>query len=150
MKSLVVYDSQFGNTQKIAQAVARSLSAELFSVGEISLHNLKDINLLIVGSPTQGGRATVVLQQFLDQIPAGGLAGIKVAAFDTRFDEKKVNFILKMLIKKFDYAAFKMAKILVDKGGRLITPPIGFFVTGKKGPLAPGELDRAAKWIKSE
>jgi hypothetical protein len=30
-----------------------------------------------------------------------------------------------------------------------LTPPEGFFVLGKKGPLEEGELTRAAKWAKT-
>lgn len=149
MKSLVVYDSQFGNTEKIAQAITGGISSAIsVRVNKASLSDLKDVNLLIVGSPTQGGRATASMQQFLNQIPVGKLANINIATFDTRFSEKNVNFALKLLIKTIDYAAPKMAKLLTTKGGKLMVPPEGFIVVGKEGPLASGELERAARWIK--
>jgi flavodoxin len=149
MNTIILYDSQFGNTEKLAQIIAKSISsAKLLRANEVSLEDLKDIDLFVVGSPTQGGRATVLLQQFLDQIPSGKLTNIKVAAFDTRFSEKDVNFALRLLMKTIDYAAPKMAKLLTDKGGKLIVQPEGFIVKGKKGPLVDGELDRARTWIK--
>jgi flavodoxin len=149
MNAIVLYDSQFGNTEKLAQVIAKSISSgKLLKASEVCLEDLKDINLLVIGSPTQGGRATVLLQQFLDKIPSGKLTNVKVAVFDTRFSEKDVNFALRMLMKIIDYAAPKMAKLLTDKGGKLIVPPEGFIVKGKKGPLVDGELDRARTWIK--
>jgi len=149
MKSLVIYDSQFGNTEKIAHAVAEGIpSATLLKASEARIADLTNITLLIIGSPTLGGRATASIQKFLDQIPVGKLTDVNVAAFDTRFDEKNVNFALRLLIKTIDYAAPKMAKLLENKGGNLIVPPEGFIVKGKKGPLIDGELDRVRTWIK--
>lgn len=150
MKSLIIYDSQFGNTEKIAKAIAKSIpSSKLLRIDELVSEDIDGVSLLIVGSPTQGGKATVLLQELLDQIPAGKLIGVKVAAFDTRFREKDVNFALKILLRTIDYAAPKIARVLKSKGGKLIVRPEGFIVRGKEGPLAEGELERAKKWIKA-
>jgi len=149
MKALILYDSQFGNTEKIAQAVASSIPlAKLLRASEVSIKDLKDINLLIVGSPTHGGRATESLQRFFDQISEGALADVDIAVFDTRFLESDLNFALRLLVKTVGYAAPKMATVLAGKGGKLIVPPEGFIVTGKEGPLAPSEIERAKEWIK--
>ncbi len=148
MKNLVIYDSQFGNTEKIAQAIAESISASAVKVSNINNSSLDGLDILVVGSPTQGGRATAALNSFLEQIPAGKLEGVKVAAFDTRLDEKDVNFALKLLIKTIGYAAPKIVKILVSKGGKEIIPSEGFIVKGKSGPLADGEIERSKEWIK--
>jgi flavodoxin len=112
------------------------------------LPDLKNIKLLIVGSPTLGGRPTAALQQFLDQIPGSALKNTKVAVFDTRFSEENSSFFLKFIIKKFGYAAPRIAEILKSKGGKMVVSPEGFIVKEKEGPLADGELERAAKWIK--
>jgi flavodoxin len=57
MKTLVIYDSVYGNTEKIAQAIAEELLAQgevtIRRVGEVSLEQLSRIDLLVVGSPTQ-------------------------------------------------------------------------------------------------
>jgi hypothetical protein len=42
----------------------------------------------------------------------------------------------------------RIANNLKGKGGNLVAPPEGFFVTGKEGPLKEGELERAAGWAK--
>lgn len=152
MKTLIIYDSMFGNTQKVAEAIASGFTAadtRLLHVSAATPGDLRGINLLIVGSPTQGGRAKPTTEEFLDQIPAGALAGINVATFDTRFAEKKQNFALRILMKLINFAAPKMAKALVKRGGTLVAPAEGFFVLGSKGPLQEGELERAVAWAKS-
>jgi hypothetical protein len=50
------------------------------------------------------------------------------------------------MIGWFGYAAKPIADRLERKGGRLVVPPEGFFVEGTEGPLAAGELKRAAEW----
>jgi flavodoxin I len=150
MKTLIVYGSQFGNTEKIAKAIGSAVGNEVKVTRpiEVDTNRLQAFNLLIVGSPTQGGRPTPALQKFLENIPFDALKNIKVAAFDTRFLLKDQNFALRMLMKTIGYAADKIVKILIAKGGQQLAPPEGFIVKGKEGPLAEGEMERAGEWAK--
>jgi flavodoxin len=142
MKVLIVYDSVYGNTEKIAKAIGDAINGEVkvLRVSEANSSELKTINLLIVGSPTQGGRPTPAIQEFLNKILGPSLQGINVAVFDTRFSTRWVGI--------FGYAAGKIAGTLKGKGGTLVASPEGFFVKGTKGPLKEGELERAAGWAK--
>jgi flavodoxin len=149
MKRLVIYDSQYGNTEKVAQEIAKSLSAKAVPFSDVKSSDMNGLDLLVVGSPTQGGRATPALNQFLIDLPSKSLINVKVAVFDTRFQEKDLNFALKLLVRTIDYAAPKMAKILLSKGGNLIVPPEGFIVKGKRGPLKLGEIERASTWLEN-
>jgi flavodoxin len=150
MKALVVFDLLYGNTQKIAEAVARglkkTLEVDLRPVSRVSLADLKGIDILVVGSPTHGGRPTPAIQAFLDKLPDSSLAGIKVAAFDTRVLAEEQSFGLKILVKTLGYAAPKIAAALKAKGGQEVDSPTGFIVEGKEGPLKAGEVVRAEKW----
>lgn len=128
--------------------MAVSVKAEAVNCQTADLESLKKVTLLIVGSPTQGGRATEKLMAFFENIPEDGLSGVKVATFDTRLDYDKQNFALKLLLRTIGYAAPKMMEILVSKGATEVTSPEGFMVGGKSGPLADGELERAEKWAK--
>ena len=140
MKTLVVYDSVFGNTEKVAHAIAASLpgTVSVSRVGQVSGRDLGGIDFLVLGSPTVGGRPTVPMQGFLDALPDGVAARVRLAAFDTRITMK--------FARMFGYAAPRMAEALTRKGSRLAVPPEGFIVKGRNGPLADGELDRAAEW----
>lgn len=155
MKALVVYDSVFGNTERIAQAIGDALGraedVETLSVGHVRPEKLTGLKLLIVGSPTRGFRPTPALNNLLKSVPKNGLKGVKVAAFDTRLTVEAIEssvFILRILVNIFGYAAKPIADRLRKKGGELIVPPEGFFVQGTEGPLREGELERAADWAK--
>lgn len=142
MKALIIYDSVYGNTEKIARAIAEAITpsgeVKVLRAGEANPSELESIDLLIVGSPTHGGRPTPAVQNLLNKVPK--LQDIKVAAFDTRIPTK--------LVRVFGYAAGRIAGHLKKKGGVLIVSPEGFFVTGGQGPLKEGELERAAAWAK--
>lgn len=147
MKVLVVYDSVFGNTKKVAQAIGDALGAQALHVGDVKPAHLAGLDALIVGSPTQAFQPLKPVKAFLKAIPKGALKGIKVAAFDTRADVKEVNSpILTAFVKVFGYAAEPVAARLIKKGGTQAMAPAGFFVNGKEGPLKDGELERAAAW----
>lgn len=140
MKTLVVYDSLYGNTEKIAQAIGSVISGEVnvISVKEGRASLLSPSDKLIIGSPTHGGRPTPPIVAFIDAIPPEVAKSIKVAAFDTRIPGR--------FIKIFKYAADKIAQSLQAKGAGLISPPEGFLVEGTKGPLISGEYERAKEW----
>lgn len=148
MKKLIVYDSQYGNTEKIAHVIAKSISGEAIRISDIAPVDLTNLDTLVIGSPTQGGRATVATNNFLDKLPVEVFRKVKLAVFDTRFLEKNLNLALKLLVRTIGYAAPKMAKLIESKGGKLVVPPEGFIVKDTKGPLATGELERASRWIK--
>jgi len=154
MKAMVVYDSAFGNTEKVAQAIGQALGSqgdiEVVRVGNVKPEQMAGMTLLIVGSPTQKFRPLGTITGFLKGIPDGKLKGVKVAAFDTRATEgaiEKVR-ILAFFVKIFGYAAKPIADRLVKKGGDLTVPPEGFYVADTEGPLLEGELERAADWAR--
>jgi flavodoxin len=148
MKTLVVYDSLYGNTEKIAKAIADTVGGEAKSAGKFDLSELEGLDLLIVGSPTHGGRPSPGMTEFLNKIPSNSLKGVKVAAFDTRFAKSEHGVGLRLLMTVINFAAPRIAKALETKGGTLAAEPEGFIVEGKKGPLKEGELPRATTWAK--
>ena len=152
MKAQVIYDSVFGNTEKIAQAIGQALGSPeevaVLRVGDVQSQQLTGA-LLIVGSPTRAFRPTPATTELLKRIPKNGLAGVKVAAFDTRLSLDEVgSSVLRFMVNLFGYAAKPIAARLEKKGGELAAPPEGFIVQGTEGPLTEGELERAAEWAR--
>jgi flavodoxin I len=143
MKTLVVYDTTYSNTEKIAKAIAAALNGDVKVVraGEVDAAELDSFDFLVIGSPTYGGRPMPSVADLLNKISESVAKGKNVAAFDTRIPSK--------LAKIFGYAGDRIAKNLKDKGANLLVPAEGFFVTGKEGPLKDGELERAAAWAKT-
>ena len=58
MKTLVIYDSIFGNTEKVAQAIATALDTTAQPVGQVTSVVLTDLDLLVIGSPSRSFRPT--------------------------------------------------------------------------------------------
>jgi flavodoxin len=142
MEALVVYATVFGNTEEIAKALAGAISVEAraIRVGDASPLELGGLDLLIVGSPTQGGRPVKAIQEFIGSIPENALRGVSVTAFDTRHKS--------LLTRALGYAAGRVSDKLKGKGGTLVASPEGFWVEGLKGPVKEGELERAAAWAR--
>jgi len=149
MKTLVIYDSFFGNTEKIAKAIAKATNGDLLNVDNCKGSSIERVEYLIVGSPTRGFRPTEKVTKFLKSLPKDSLQGVNIMAFDTRLDVKKINSaILTFLEKIFGYAAAPIEKELIKKGGNKITEAEGFFVEESEGPLREGEEKRAWEWGK--
>lgn len=144
MKTLIVYESIYGNTEIIARAIAAAIPGEVqvLRVSQVNPDDVQSVDLLIVGSPTHGALPTETVKALLDAIEAPTREGARAATFDTRLTWG-------FLERWGGFAARKMADALKDKGWTLIGEPGGFFVKGlKKGPLQKGEASRAAAWAK--
>ncbi len=157
MKALVLYDSVYGNTEKIALAIGNALGSQddvsVVKVSDARAEQFAGLNVLIVGAPTQRFRTTAAMSDFLKTIPENGLKGVKVNAFDTRLSmgEIKKTPVLAFFIRLFGvnaYAARLIANQLRKKGGKLAGSPEGFYVEGMEGPLVEGELERAGNWAR--
>ncbi len=154
MKSLIIYDSLYGNTEIIAQVIKHVLDQQggvtIARVGEVQPAQLTGIQLLVVGSPTQQFRASAAMRTFLESIPNGALEGVKLAAFDTRLTQAEINknAVLSFFVRIYGFAARRIARQLQKKGGELALPAEGFFVEGMKGPLVQGEVERAEAWAR--
>lgn len=150
MKTLVIYDSVFGNTQKLAEAMAEGLDSKAVRVADAGGVSLADTDLLLVGSPTRAFRPTPALMEWLKALPSGALSGKRAAAFDSRISPDKVKSgALRLMMKKFGYAASDIEKELKKKGASVASPPEGFFVEESEGPLSEGEEARAAAWARN-
>ena len=129
MKVLIVYDSVYGNPEKTAETIGSAIigDATVLNATKANSSKLESIDLLIVGSPTQGGRPTPALQDFLNRVSESAIEVINIAAFDTRLSTKPVRV--------FGYAAGRIASNLERKGDTLLASK------GSKGPLKEGELE---------
>jgi len=139
MKTLIIYDSFFGNTKLLAQTIGKELGNDtrVLHVSDFTNEDLKGVGLLIVGSPILGWRPSENITAFLMSFGRDQLKGIGVATFDTR---------MKIIIH--GDATKKMSEMLANLGAEIIVEPNWFIVTGKEGPLAEGELERAKEWAK--
>lgn len=136
MKTLVAYDSNFGNTKMIADEIARVLGTQALSVKDIKKTDLEGLKLFVIGSPINNGKPTPGTTDFLNSLKEGELKGVTAASFDTRKGWFSGD------------AKDKIARELTKKGAVLATMPEAFNVKGMKGPLVDGTLERARAWAK--
>jgi flavodoxin-like protein len=157
-RALVVYESMFGNTRSIADAVAEGLSSgvatEIVEVGEAPTSLPEAVSLLVVGGPTHAfglsrastrkdaaGRADgrVLsrrrgLREWLAELETR--PGLPVATFDTRIAKPRVP----------GSAARAAERRLRRAGVTIAASGESFYVVGTTGPLLEGELARARSW----
>jgi flavodoxin len=139
---LVIYESEYGNTEKIARAIAEALGehgeARVTPVSAITALSAEERpDILAVGAPTQRHGLPHAVKELLQRTLEGELAGVRALAFDTRYD--RARWIT-------GSAAREIHKVLRRLGCKMLAEPESFFVEGSEGPLEPGEEDRARAW----
>jgi flavodoxin I len=141
VKALIIYDSTYGNTEKIARSVAGAINGEVkvLAVNSVNPSEFESLDFFFLGCPTYGGRPTPAMLEFLESLSPNHVKGLNSAVFDTRMRGR--------MVKIFGFAADKIASNLKLKGAQ-IQGSEGFFVKSKAGPLVEGELERAANWAK--
>ena len=160
MKALVMYESMFGNSERVARAVADGLGecmdvtvrdVAITPAGEVPA----DVDLLVVGGPThalsmsrpntredairQGahqGLAVRGLREWLDGL-APDLHALRCATFDTRVSRVR---------RLPGSAARSAARVLRRHRGLLVAASESFFVDDVAGPLGDDQLERARAW----
>jgi flavodoxin len=150
MQTLVIYDSKFGNTEKVAEAIGRGIG----SVSEVRVTSTAEAasvldslaprpDLVFVGGPTQNRGPSAGLRRFVEDLPAA-LRGVPTACFDTRYRGP---------VLLMGSAAAGAAKALAKTGAEIVAPPESFFIV-RHGPmpqqtLEAGEITRAEAWGKA-
>ena len=164
MRAVVVYESVFGNTHEVAEAVAEGLGeaadVAVHSVDGATAEALAGAELVVVGGPThvhgmtssqsrKSGIETAQkkgedvdeaatgpgLRSWFHELPK--VSGVSGAAFDTRMSGPKI----------FTGSAAKgIARRLRHHGYDLVADPESFLVKEAEGPLSPGERERARDW----
>jgi flavorubredoxin len=166
MRAAVVYESMFGNTHAIADAIGKGLelvdNVVVVPVVEAGRERLGDADLLVVGGPThfhgmsrtrtrkwaastaQKPKNDLALDRdahgpgVRDWLTSLGHGRTKVAAFDTRF---KGPAVLRGRASKV------ISRKLRKHGFEVVAKSESFFVT-LQSHLEPGEEDRAREWGK--
>jgi len=150
MKGIVVYDSSYGNTRKIAETIVETLKesgmeVDLFYVKKVKKLSAKDYDFLVLGSPTRFGTMSFAVKFFLGKVKSEEWANKPFAAFDT---ENPENIEQARIQNKEWSAAEKIAKRLRDKKMNQLLPVLKAVVLGWKGPLQEGEIERTKEYAR--
>lgn len=159
--ALVVYESMFDNTAQVAQAIVRGLRRAGFEAHSVPVTSLAStgpvhVDLVLLGAPThafslsrpstrddavrQGAapdRARIGAREWITHIDSDRFGTNVVAVFDTRVTK----------VRRLPLAAgLTAARLLRRRGFHLLRKPVAFLVEGTRGPLMPGEDERAERW----
>ena len=137
MKSLVVYYSKSGNTEKVARAIARGLEAELKKIEEIE--NVFSYDLICIGTPVHAFAPAKPIKEFMRKLP--DLPGKKGAGFCTMhaFGNKRTLRIIK---EKLEVKRIKFLGGFSCKGASSFFGDIGPKIFNKGKPNEE-DLERA-------
>lgn len=154
MRAFIVYESAWGNTRGVAEAIAagfpQGVATEVVAVEDAQSLDSLQVDLLLVGAPTHafglsrtstredahrrgGEQLSTGVREWIE---AADSANLRVATFDTHVRHPNLP----------GAASRTAAKKLRRLGCTLAADPISFYVDGYEGPVLPGELDRARAW----
>jgi menaquinone-dependent protoporphyrinogen IX oxidase len=150
MKGIVVYDTSYGNTKKIAETIAETLKesgieADLFQIKEVKKLSAKDYNFLALGSPTKFGTMSFAMKSFLGKVKSEEWVNKPFIAFDT---ENPENIEKARAENKEWSAAEKIADKLKEKNMNQLLPVLKAAVVGWKGPLLKNEIERTKDYAR--
>jgi flavodoxin len=133
-KALVDYYSMYGNTEKVAKALASGLedagvAVDVVKVDAVKFDDIGDVDLLVVGSPTHAWNASKPVKEFLERLKSvKGLSGKKAFAFDTKMSKSRLA----------GSAGGKIEGKLKGLGLTIVKPHVSAVVKGREGPLEEG------------
>jgi flavorubredoxin len=154
VRIVVVYDSQFGNTAALAEAIGRGAAAH----GDVSVLAVADadvpalvatgVDLFVLGGPTVNRRMTAAMERCVEDVIAAPARSLAAATFDTRFKGSELLM---------GSAAKAAADRLRKAGIALVAAKESFYVARAQAPegvrtppgmarLADGEEARAEAW----
>ena len=142
MKGAIVYDSYYGNTRKVAEALRDGLattahSADVLNAKETGKLEAGDYDFLLLGGPTRMFRASRESMKFAQRLPRSW-TGKPFATFDTE-----------LLVYRGPSGASLLAKALTVRGLVQAAEPLVTHVTGGKGPLADDALFKAKTYAET-
>jgi len=138
-KAIVIFDSKFGNTEKIAKALSEGMKKEdlevdCVKVDNVNLNKLGEYEILTIGAPTQMFSISKPMKEFLKKLENLNLQGKRAFAFDTKLRSRFAGSAAKGIEKQ-------LKKLQMT----IIRPYASAIVKGIEGPLQEGVEEKFAQ-----
>jgi flavodoxin len=135
-KILVVYESKYGNTKRVAETIVEGMrhvdetEITLKEVKNVDSNAIPSYDIIVIGGPTHFGGPTRGVKKFINKLSSFSLEGKQFAVFDTYIEGD------------FEKGTKKMEQIVGEKAPamKMAAPGLSIKVEGMKGPIAEGEL----------
>ena len=147
MRGAIVYDSNYGNTEKIAQALTKGLATNggeihCQKIDRVNVKTLEDYDFIAVGGPTHMIRPSEAMKEFLERLETIDFRGKKGFAFDTR-NPSRMNGRSWMMLEN------SAARVIENRLKRMKVDVVrsrrSALVEGREGPLHEGMEETFAK-----
>lgn len=131
-RAVVIYDTKFGNTEKVARALAEGMkrhevNVDCSKIDEVNISKLGDYDLLAVGGPMHAFGLSKPMKDFLKKLENMNTSGKKAFAFDTKLKSRLAGSAGKRIEKK-----------LKKLGMNIVKSHVSAIVKGGEGPLEDG------------
>ncbi|MBS7630695.1 flavodoxin family protein [Candidatus Bathyarchaeota archaeon] len=145
MRVIIIYESKYGNTKRVAEAIAEGLNevggveTSVMELKELDLNDIFNYDVILIGSPNHIGGPTRGIKGFIDKLSELELEEKMFAVFDT------------YLGKDFEKAVKKMEKQIAEKVPKLkrVAQGLSIKVNGLRGPIADRELEKCREFGKN-
>jgi flavodoxin I len=142
-KAIVIYHTLFGNTEKIAKALAsgmdeQGIDVNCVKVEDAQIDKLIEYDLVAIGGPTHGFGMSSPIRAFIKKLKQVNLHNKKAFAFDTKRGYRLAGSAAKGIEKK-----------LKKNGLDIVKPYASAIVKDLKGPLED-DMDKKFKQIGTE
>ncbi|MFZ1021967.1 MAG: flavodoxin domain-containing protein [Halobacteriota archaeon] len=141
-KILVVYESKYGNTKRVAETIVQGMrqvegiDPTLSDITGVDPNTILNYDAIVIGGPNHMGGPTRGVKKFIDKIGKLSLADKKFAVFDTYGGGD------------FEKATKKMEQRMHEKAPAMkaVAPGLSIKVDGMKGPISEGELPKCEEF----
>ncbi len=133
---VIIYDSKFGNTEKVARVLAEGMkeqrvNVDCLRIDKVDTGKLGDYDLLVIGGPTHAFGLSGPMKDLLRKLENVNVSGKRGFAFDTKFKSRLAGSAGKRIEKK-----------LKKLGMNIVKSHISAIVKGAEGPLEDGTEER--------
>ena len=145
MKVLIVYDSKYGNTEKVANLIAEGINSVegnqviVNNVKSVKLKEARSYDLILIGSPNHFGRHIGSIKKFINKLPKSQVKVNAYAVFDTYIPDD-----FEKAVKKMEEQVGELMPDLTRA-----SPGLSIKVEGtgpSKGPIANEELPKCKEF----
>jgi flavorubredoxin len=136
MKALVIYDSLYGNTEKVARALASGMreggvDVECVRANAVDVGTLDTYDMLAIGGPTHAFGLSDTMKTFTKRLDDANLKGKQGFAFDTKMKSRFAGSAGKRIEQRMKHS-----------GVKVLMPHVSAIVVGREGPLAEGTEEK--------
>ena len=141
-KAIIVYESVYGNTKKVAESIAQGIRekegviCEVVKTSEVHTDDLADYDIILFGCPNHNQEPSRNMSKFIERVGIVNLEGKVGVAFDTYTGGNKGIALTKLeaFIRKHLH------------GLELKVEGLSIEVADRKGPLVEGATSDAQEY----